>query len=63
MSYGICKICGCTDDTACYHPDFGPCWWVDETHELCSHCVELKDDPSVERNADFEKKISTEDSF
>lgn len=45
MAYGICKICGCTDESACCHPDFGECWWIDETHELCSHCVELKDDP------------------
>jgi len=49
MSYGTCKICGCTDDNACIHPDFGACWWVDNTHELCSHCVELPDDPDVIR--------------
>ena len=53
MSYGTCKECGCTDDNACYHPDFGPCFWIDETHELCSHCVEFPDDPAVERPFDF----------
>ena len=58
MAYGICKNCGCTDQTACYHPEFGPCWWIDETHELCSHCVELKDDPAVERHTDFDVKIT-----
>ncbi len=56
MSYGTCKICGCTEDAACYHPEFGLCFWIDETHELCSHCVELKDDLDVIRKADFEKK-------
>ena len=47
MSYGTCKICGCTDTRACVHPDFGACWWIDDTHELCSHCVEIPDDPLV----------------
>lgn len=47
---GICRICGCTYDNACLHPDFGPCFWMDDTkQDLCSHCLELKDDPSVER--------------
>ena len=40
MAYGICKMCGCTDVDPCYHPDHGTCWWVDETHELCSHCAD-----------------------
>jgi hypothetical protein len=33
---GHCRVCGCTDDTAC---DLGAgfvCWWVDEAHTLCS---------------------------
>ena len=38
--YGVCKICGCTDNDPCYHPDHGMCWWVDENHELCSHCAD-----------------------
>ena len=46
--YGTSKICGCTDTNACVHPDFGACWWIDDTHELCSHCVELPEDPLVE---------------
>lgn len=50
---GICKICGCTEENACYHPEFGPCWWVDDNQDLCSHCVELKDDPAVERPGDM----------
>jgi len=52
MSYGKCKICGCTDNNACVHPDFGSCWWMDDSHELCSHCVELPDDSAVERPSD-----------
>lgn len=52
MSYGTCKDCGCTDDNACVHMEFGECFWLDETHELCSHCVELKDDSSVIRPND-----------
>ncbi len=36
--YGVCKICGCTDSNACQHPDHGACWWIDDEHELCSHC-------------------------
>jgi hypothetical protein len=49
MAYGTCNICGCTDNSACYHPDFGPCWWMNQEHDICSHCVELPDDPRVER--------------
>lgn len=51
MAYGTCKICGCTDENACYHPDFGACWWLDTTHEICSHCVELNGDLKVYRGS------------
>jgi hypothetical protein len=44
---GICKICGCTDTNACVHPELGPCWWLTPDKDLCSHCVELSDDPDV----------------
>jgi len=37
---GVCRICGCTEDNPCWHPDHGSCWWVDKTHTLCSHCAE-----------------------
>lgn len=37
--YGVCKICGCTENDPCYNPDHGFCWWVDDNHELCSHCA------------------------
>lgn len=61
MAYGICRICGCSDERACYHPDFGECWWIDETHELCSHCVELKDNSIIsnEKTKSMESKDYT----
>ena len=36
---GKCCICGCTDEYACYNPDYGDCWWVGKKHILCSHCA------------------------
>ena len=50
MPYGVCKVCGCTDTDPCYHPDHGNCWWVDDTHELCSHCADkvIADDPATQ---------------
>lgn len=49
MPYGICKVCGCTDNDPCFNPEHGNCWWVDETHELCSHCADPKiyNDPAT----------------
>ena len=35
---GVCRICGCTEDKACYDYVLGPCWWADDTRTLCSHC-------------------------
>ena len=43
---GVCRICGCTEDNPCEHPDHGTCWWVDDDCTLCSHCADLCDDPS-----------------
>lgn len=34
----VCRVCGCSDDDPCLHPDYGPCSWYEE--DLCSHCVE-----------------------
>ena len=50
MPYGVCKICGCTDNNPCYNPEYGTCWWVDDTHELCSHCAdsEIANHPATE---------------
>lgn len=33
----VCASCGCTAARACYRPDKGVCWWVEE--HLCSHCA------------------------
>lgn len=50
MAYGVCKVCGCTDKDPCYHPEHGMCWWIDDTHELCSHCADsaIADDPCTQ---------------
>lgn len=24
---GVCRICGCTENDPCFHPDHGTCWW------------------------------------
>ena len=37
---GICRICGCTWNNACTHPEYGNCWWVDQEETLCSHCTD-----------------------
>lgn len=37
--YGVCQVCGCTDDRACIDDNGIPCTWVDETHTLCTACV------------------------
>lgn len=37
--YGTCKNCGCTDNNACVVPGEENCHWVNEEHDLCSHCV------------------------
>jgi len=36
---GICRYCGCTENAACYNPDNGSCWWVNDEQTICSHCV------------------------
>ncbi|MGU7965669.1 hypothetical protein [Streptococcus suis] len=33
-----CVTCGCTWDKPCYAYHVGPCWWVDDTETICSHC-------------------------
>ena len=55
MSYGTCTKCGCTDNNACWSHILGGCWWVDDTHELCSFCQEsFADINTIERPSDFE---------
>ncbi len=43
-----CRICGCTDITACQHDDGTPCAWVDD--DLCSVCHDAEI-ASVQRDA------------
>jgi hypothetical protein len=40
-TFGVCQKCGCTDaDCAqCVARTGAPCSWVDESHTLCSACV------------------------
>ena len=47
--YGVCRICGCTDNDPCYNPQAGYCWWIDDTHTLCSHCADktINSDPET----------------
>lgn len=37
MSVRSCRVCGCTDSSACIEPDGFPCCWVED--ELCSSCA------------------------
>lgn len=37
---GVCRICGCTEDNPCFHPDHGTCWWADDEQTICSHCAD-----------------------
>jgi hypothetical protein len=34
--FGTCRVCGCTEFEACP----GGCAWADETHTLCTNCVD-----------------------
>jgi hypothetical protein len=56
MPYGICKVCGCTDNDPCFNPEHGNCWWVDDTHELCSHCA----DPEIANHPATQHCINSE---
>lgn len=35
---GVCRVCGCTEYSACEDDDLGPCSWAEPG--LCSHCKE-----------------------
>lgn len=50
---GTCKICNCTDSNACI-TESGPCYWVNEEHDLCSSCysnLSADDVTNWEKNA------------
>jgi hypothetical protein len=55
---GTCRICGCTDERACYLPgENGTCSWVDGTKTLCNspYCVN--------KNAETIKEFNLGDSL
>jgi activating signal cointegrator 1 len=35
----VCLKCGCTEENACDSKEFGPCWWVNDETDICSHCL------------------------
>ena len=51
---GVCRVCGCTQDDACYHEALGTCDW--EQPDLCSFCAYIAsgdlDRNEVEQPAD-----------
>jgi hypothetical protein len=50
LPFSTCKICGCTDNNACIHPEKENCHWVDADHTLCSHCL----DKLIEKAAKYD---------
>lgn len=46
---GKCRVCGCTEDNPCYHPDYGTCAWADDEQTICTHCAiaEIAEDPET----------------
>ncbi len=58
---GICRVCGCSWNNPCHHPDHGNCSWVEPS--LCSHCASkeegglgINDDPHTEHCINDEGK-------
>ena len=43
-----CRVCGCTDDAACWTAD-GPCYWAED--DLCSACVGIGKTKSEKQKA------------
>ncbi len=41
-----CRVCGCTEDRACFDVKHGPCWWVEV--DLCSHCKAGWNKPQID---------------
>lgn len=60
VKHGVCRICGCTDTTPCYTHKEGACWWIDETHTLCSHCFYGFCEPQIEDILNFENTEAKE---
>jgi hypothetical protein len=51
IEHGVCRECGCTQFDPCSHPDYGACWWEDESETLCTHCASelTRNDPATKR--------------
>ena len=32
-----CHLCGCSETSACWHDNYGACWWADTDEPTCSH--------------------------
>lgn len=45
-SHRACRVCGCTEHSACVDENKGNCWWV--APDLCSHC---EDKASIDAQA------------
>ena len=62
LKKGVCRVCGCTDDDPCYNPNFGNCWWADESQTICSHCADkaIADDPETKHciNSDCDDDLA-----
>lgn len=58
MIVGVCRLCGCTDSTACVLEAtqkngatvVQPCWWVED--DLCSGCESLEQEELPEDDQD-----------
>ncbi len=45
-----CIMCGCDEQTACYHPEDGNCCWTPAKFPLCNQCASATLIPGSERN-------------
>lgn len=50
LEKGVCRSCGCVWNNACWDPELGTCWWVDDSETLCSHCDETEYEPYSEED-------------
>ena len=53
---GVCRICGCTENTPCEHADGRPCSWFEEDLTLCSCCEEEFNEIAEALRASVERK-------
>lgn len=46
---GICRHCGCSEDSPCRLADGEPCSWIDRTRTVCNNPPCLKSEASRKR--------------